>query len=192
VLVLVPIAAVLAVAAVVSGAIGGGDDDGSESSQPIVIASPTAAIAIAPSPTQPPLPTATPAPSATNRRDCAAIRGTDYRSEEERLWFTQNCLATATSAAATPTVVRTPTAGAAAPSTPGVAATATPAAGAQNPAAFLGSANPPANFCSFAACVPNFFQDPGFVVQCGDGLYSKTGGTTSVCPGRGGVLRSAP
>lgn len=37
-----------------------------------------------------PLPTATPARLA-DRRDCNAIRGTDYRSESERQWFLANC-----------------------------------------------------------------------------------------------------
>jgi hypothetical protein len=83
--------------------------------------------------------------------------------------------------------VRTPTPGAIATPTTSVATAV--ATAAQNPASYLGSTNPPPNFCSFAACVPNFFQDPGFVVQCADGLYSKTGGTTSVCPGRGGAVR---
>jgi LPXTG-site transpeptidase (sortase) family protein len=41
-----------------------------------------------------PLPTPRPAPTATAvaiRTDCAAIRGSDYRSAEERAWFQQNC-----------------------------------------------------------------------------------------------------
>ena len=34
--------------------------------------------------------TATATPTL-NRQDCNAIRGTDYKSEEERLWFQANC-----------------------------------------------------------------------------------------------------
>ena len=52
-----------------------------------------------PSRTAPPLePTSTPVPPAptvppvTNRRDCSAIRGTDYLSQEERAWFLDNCV----------------------------------------------------------------------------------------------------
>lgn len=40
-------------------------------------------------PTQP----APTVPPVTNRRDCNAIRGTDYLSEEERGWFLDNCVA---------------------------------------------------------------------------------------------------
>ncbi len=38
-------------------------------------------------------PTATQPPPVTNRRDCGAISGTAYRSEEERLWYLDNCTA---------------------------------------------------------------------------------------------------
>ena len=37
-----------------------------------------------------PLPTATATPLA-DRRDCDAIRGTEYRSASERQWFLANC-----------------------------------------------------------------------------------------------------
>jgi hypothetical protein len=63
-----------------------------------------------PQPTAPPLAQATqtqsppePAPEPPppeNRADCNAIRGTDYRSLEERTWFVENCTRTATSGAA--------------------------------------------------------------------------------------------
>jgi len=37
-------------------------------------------------------PRITPTPTPTlNRQNCDQIRGTDYRSEEERLWFQANC-----------------------------------------------------------------------------------------------------
>ena len=36
-------------------------------------------------------PAATQPPPVTNRRDCGAISGTAYRSEEERLWYIDNC-----------------------------------------------------------------------------------------------------
>ena len=39
-----------------------------------------------------PEPGATPANATVNREDCDAIRGTDYRSQEERQWFLDNCV----------------------------------------------------------------------------------------------------
>lgn len=38
-------------------------------------------------------PELTATPRVTNRRDCAAIRGSDYLSGEERTWFLDNCTA---------------------------------------------------------------------------------------------------
>ena len=43
-----------------------------------------------PPPTNAPVPTV---PLVTNRRSCDAIRGTSYRSEEERQWFLATCIA---------------------------------------------------------------------------------------------------
>src|ERR1044072_8270518 len=62
---------------------------------PAPAATPTLAVAL-PAPTatpRPPEPTAPP-PTATPppyRIDCAAIRGTAYRSDEERTWYLTNC-----------------------------------------------------------------------------------------------------
>ncbi len=50
----------------------------------IVVLTPT------PSPSPSPTPTATPDPD--NRLDCDKIRGTDYRSTEERTWFLDHCV----------------------------------------------------------------------------------------------------
>jgi hypothetical protein len=47
-----------------------------------------------------PAPTPTTAP-AINRMDCAAIRGSDYRSPDERTWFQANCSGTTASAGTT-------------------------------------------------------------------------------------------
>jgi hypothetical protein len=94
-----------------------------------------------------------------DRTSCAAIRGTDYRSESERVWFQTNCQ-----------------------SLPPVA-TVTPS---PNPAAYLGSSNPPSDFCSFAPCIANFWNGRGYVVQCLDGLYSKSGGIQGSCSQHGG------
>ena len=46
-----------------------------------------------PSPSPTPRPTATPTPDpSVNRLNCQQIRGTDYRSPEERTWFLANCV----------------------------------------------------------------------------------------------------
>jgi hypothetical protein len=39
-----------------------------------------------------PGPNATPADASVNREDCDAIRGTSYRSTEERQWFLDHCV----------------------------------------------------------------------------------------------------
>jgi sortase (surface protein transpeptidase) len=85
---------------------------------------------------QQPLPTATssaaPTPTAASqafRTDCAAIRGTDYRSGDERDWFQKNCLgssvvsnSTSSSAASTNTTSSSAPRPAAAAATSGVEA----------------------------------------------------------------------
>jgi hypothetical protein len=64
------------------------------------------------------------------RTDCAAIRGSDYRSAEERDWFQKNCLNTAQAATATTTTNTVPAAtarpAATAPTTVGAQAAAPP------------------------------------------------------------------
>jgi len=53
-----------------------------------------AAVSPTPTPTPPPSPTSTPVvlPSPLpDRTDCPSIRGSDYRSDAERLWFAANC-----------------------------------------------------------------------------------------------------
>lgn len=45
------------------------------------------------------------------------------------------------------------------------------------------------DFCSFFSCNPNFWFEAGYVVLCGDGQYSKGGGTGSGCQGLGGHPR---
>lgn len=48
---------------------------------------------------------------------------------------------------------------------------------------------PPAAFCSYFTCVNNFFNGRGYVVECHDGEYSKSGGSKGACFYHGGVLR---
>jgi hypothetical protein len=49
--------------------------------------------------------------------------------------------------------------------------------------------NPPLEFCSYFPCIPNFWNGTGYVVECDDALYSKSGGNQGVCSQHGGVLR---
>ena len=50
--------------------------------------------------------------------------------------------------------------------------------------------DPPADFCSFFACVMTFNNGTSYVVQCQDGLYSATGGSKHTCIGHGGHKRT--
>ena len=52
--------------------------------------------------------------------------------------------------------------------------------------------NPPAGFCNYFACVPNFnqFHHMGYVVECNDGMYSQFLGRRATCILHGGMLRS--
>lgn len=88
----VPVAAFLIAAAISFGS-GGGDEDNPQAAAPTV--APTRSVAVA---TAVPTAAATPQPTATvlaDRTDCAAIRGSDYRSTAERDWFNKNCTGTA-------------------------------------------------------------------------------------------------
>jgi hypothetical protein len=53
--------------------------------------------------------------------------------------------------------------------------------------------SPPADFCTYFACIPGFVEpdDPGngYLVQCGDGLFSQSGGGRGACWHHGGVSR---
>jgi hypothetical protein len=50
--------------------------------------------------------------------------------------------------------------------------------------------NPPFDFCQTFHCVAHFLTGDGYVVLCGDGLYSDTGGQADACSGHGGVSRT--
>ncbi|MEV4754675.1 hypothetical protein AB0J86_06125 [Micromonospora sp. NPDC049559] len=45
--------------------------------------------------------------------------------------------------------------------------------------------NPPADVCTYFGCVSNFFEGRGYMVRCGDGQYSLTGGRAGSCAGHG-------
>ena len=51
--------------------------------------------------------------------------------------------------------------------------------------------NPPAQFCSYFKCARDFFWSwiYGYVVECNDGSFSRTGGTQFVCSHDYGVKR---
>jgi len=96
----VPLAAFLVAAAYGFGT--GGDND-SASAVPTVTAT-RQVVAQAATPTA--VRTVAPTPAATptvlaDRTDCAAIRGTDYRSAAERDWFNKNCTGSASAAPST-------------------------------------------------------------------------------------------
>jgi hypothetical protein len=56
--------------------------------------------------------------------------------------------------------------------------------------------SPPSTFCSYFACIgsppayTNFWSGQGYVVECQDTLFSKTGGTQNSCSHHGGELRT--
>lgn len=49
--------------------------------------------------------------------------------------------------------------------------------------------SPPSAFCTYFSCVNTFLHGHGYVVECQDGEYSKSGGFQSVCANHGGVMR---
>jgi hypothetical protein len=46
--------------------------------------------------------------------------------------------------------------------------------------------SPPATFCSYFACITTFWNGHGYVDQCVDGDYSKSGGVSGACSHHGG------
>jgi hypothetical protein len=49
--------------------------------------------------------------------------------------------------------------------------------------------SPPSAFCTYFHCIVNFFKGHGYVVECKDSEYSKSGGLKGACSYHGGVLR---
>ena len=41
---------------------------------------------------------------------------------------------------------------------------------------------PAADVCSYLACVADFWQGEGHMIQCGDGTVGMVGGRTGTCP----------
>lgn len=73
--------------------------------------------------------------------------------------------------------------------TPSTTQAVNPAPALPSPGAWLGSHSPPWDFCTFTPCIASFWNGRGYVVQCGDGLYSKSGGIQGACSSHGGVAR---
>lgn len=51
-------------------------------------------------------------------------------------------------------------------------------------------ASPPANFCSGFNCIASFWNGNGYVVECLDTTYSKSGGVSGACSSHGGPRRA--
>ncbi len=49
--------------------------------------------------------------------------------------------------------------------------------------------SPPASFCSYFSCINNFPNGRGYVEECQDGMYSKSGGIRGSCSYYGGDLQ---
>jgi uncharacterized protein YraI len=49
--------------------------------------------------------------------------------------------------------------------------------------------SPPPNFCSYFGCIENFWKGNGYVIQCKDGTFSKSGGLKGSCSSHGGNNR---
>lgn len=46
--------------------------------------------------------------------------------------------------------------------------------------------NPPGSFCSYFNCISTFWNGKGYVVECQDNTYSKSGGISGSCSHHGG------
>jgi hypothetical protein len=50
--------------------------------------------------------------------------------------------------------------------------------------------SPPQKFCSFFPCIISFWDGSGYVIECADGKFSKSGGRTGACSHHGGYSRT--
>ena len=50
--------------------------------------------------------------------------------------------------------------------------------------------SPPANFCSYFNCIASFWNGVGYVMQCADATFSKSGGRSGSCSSHGGNSRA--
>jgi hypothetical protein len=49
--------------------------------------------------------------------------------------------------------------------------------------------NPAPDFCSYFSCIANFSKGRGYVVECNDGMFSKSGGIPGSCSRHNGNMR---
>jgi hypothetical protein len=49
--------------------------------------------------------------------------------------------------------------------------------------------NPPSDICNYLSCISNFWNGRGYVEQCQDGMFSKSGGIQGSCSYHGGNRR---
>jgi hypothetical protein len=49
--------------------------------------------------------------------------------------------------------------------------------------------NPPSTFCNYFACIANFWNGKGYVMECQDAKFSKSGGISGSCSQHGGNWR---
>lgn len=57
-----------------------------------------------------------------------------------------------------------------------------------NPGKYITS--PPSRFCSYFNCISSFWNGKGYVVECKDEMYSKSGSLRGVCSSHGGYWRT--
>lgn len=50
--------------------------------------------------------------------------------------------------------------------------------------------NPSADVCTYFACIPNFSNGHGYMVQCKDGMFSMSGGRPGTCSHHNGEGRA--
>lgn len=50
--------------------------------------------------------------------------------------------------------------------------------------------NPKPDFCNYFNCISNFWNGAGYVVQCSDGQYSKSGNRRSTCSRNRGIAKT--
>ena len=50
--------------------------------------------------------------------------------------------------------------------------------------------NPPADFCTYFPCISSFSSGTGYVIECADGTYSRSGGVSGACSTHGGPGRT--
>jgi hypothetical protein len=49
--------------------------------------------------------------------------------------------------------------------------------------------SPPSNFCDYFNCIASFWNGRGYVMECSDGMYGKSGGISGSCSHHGGNYR---